>query len=728
MKRLVTLLLIWMPLLALAQSSNISTLFTSNFKKAEILYNQFAYRNALTLYLYTTEKDTSNHVARQRVADCYFRLGNIPESEKWYAELARLKDADPKYKYQYAQILSIQGKYAESKKWYGAYLAAVKDSRANEKLEFIDHLDYYLRDSALYEIAREPYNSDQSDFAPQYFEGGIVFVSARDRELFIKQQSLSALNDDEAMLNVFFAPNGATTDKEVSLFDHRDLNSAYHDGPVAFYQGGKQIVFSRSNLKSGKPIPSSGRVNLELYFAETQGHAKLGRLESFPFNDDAYSVGHPWISEDGNTLYFASDMPGGQGGTDLYKSEKKNGKWGTPKNLGPVINTLGDEFYPFLSNDTTLYFSSDGHGGLGGQDVYVSRIQGADFLTPKNLGFPLNTSHDDFSLVIDPSGRSGMFASNRPDGAGYDDVYRFKVRSFFVEGRVVKRNDSTQVIPDALVLLKNASGLVIDSISSDSRGAFHFDLEFDKDYSLAARKKGYSWIDSLKYTTRSRVLGHDTLLIALLEHALVAKGIIYSNESQSPLQNATVVLQNLTDGVADSIITDLTGAYSFMVEPGKKYNIRAHEPRFIPQEIRLNTKGLYRGNLLNDIVLEEEFLDKVVIQFNFDDDRLRDSELPKFEKLKKHLKRRPNLTLLISAFADSHGTREYNQGLSDRRAGTVLKHFAAFGIDVKRITAVGFGETLLLNRCSDGVECNEEEHSQNRRAELKVQQTDSAIR
>ena len=722
MKRFIVLLLIWIPTLLLAQSSNISTLFTGNFRKAEILYNQFAYRNALQLYLFVVEKNPANYVARQRIADCYFRLGEIEEAEKWYAELAKTPDINPKYKYQYAQILSIQRKYADSQKWFGEYLAGASgDPRTASKLEFINHLNYYLRDSILYTIKNEPYNSDQSDFAPHYYEDGIVFVSARNHDFFVKRQSFAALNDHEAMLNVFYAPFKAKVEKDATLFYKHDLNSPYHDGPVCFYQGGKRIVFSRSNLKAGKPVPFSGRVNLELYFAETNERNKLSHLEAFPLNSNAYSIGHPWISDDGNTLYFVSDMPGGEGGTDIYKSEKKSGKWEAPQNLGPAVNTLGNEFYPFVANDTTLYFSSDGHGGLGGLDIYVWYRNGSAHHLPKNLGFPLNTSSDDFSLIVDKSGRNGLFSSNRSGGAGYDDIYNFIAKSYFLEGKVVQRNDSTQIIPDAKVMLKNEAGRVIDSVYSDSKGHFGFDLPFDKDYSFAASKEGYGWIDVLRFSTRSRVMGHSTLQVPLWKHSLFAKGIVYSNESQKKLPKATVRLKNFTDGTVDSVVTDQTGAYSFVLEPGKKYSIHAQEKGFLPQEIHLNTKGLSQGDLLNDLVLEEEFMDKVVIQFDFDKAHIRQSEIQKLERLHKDLNRRPRARLRVSAFADSYGTHEYNQALSDKRAMSVLKYFTSIGINVSRIEAKGFGETLPLNHCSDGAECNEEDHSKNRRVELKVQ-------
>ena len=490
---------------------------------------------------------------------------------------------------------------------------------------------------------------------------------------------------------------------------------------MSFYKGGQKMAFSRSNLRAGKPVSQAGRVNLELYFADIDDQKKLSRLEVFPFNSSAHSIGHPWVSEDGNTLYFSSDMPGGEGGTDIYTSQRLDGKWQPPLNLGPSINTLGNEFYPFLASDSVMYFSSDGHGGLGGLDIYSSLNYKGDFQTPRNLGFPLNTSSDDFSFILDATGKNGLFASNRPGGVGYDDIYRFKVKSYFIEGKVINRSDSTQTLSNAMVYLTGNDRLRLDSIASDEQGRFHFDLDFDKDYSLSAYKKGFSWIDKLTYSTRSKVLGHDSLLLALWEHSLFAKGIVYSNESQSKLSGATVILKNLTDGVADSIVTDHTGAYSFLVKPGNKYTISAHEKKFLPQEFHLNTKGLFRGNLLNDIVLEEVFLDMVVVQFDFDKHHIKDSEIPKLDKLLRDLKRKRVATIKISAFADSQGTDEYNQDLSDRRAASVKNYFQSAGVNLKRIEAIGFGETLLLNRCSDGVVCDDHEHSKNRRAELKVQ-------
>ncbi|HQQ97378.1 MAG TPA: carboxypeptidase regulatory-like domain-containing protein [Cyclobacteriaceae bacterium] len=721
MKRILIISLILCSLAAAGQSTSASRVFQSPFRKAEILYQSLAYRSALTLYLHVADRDSTHQQATQRIAECYLHLDMVDEAATWYRKLSRETSPRPDNVYQYAQLLARQGKYQDAKLWYQRYVAlAPSDTRTTEKLRFIDELSDYMQDSVRYKVTATTFNSDQSDFAPMYFKDGVVFVSARNHDVLVRSQSLSAHNDNEAMLNVFFAGPQMKQRKDVTLFYKRALNSPYHDGPVAFYKQGTQIVFSRNNLKGNKPVTKNGRINLELYFANLSGTGEISRMEAFGFNSDDYSIGHPWISDSGDTLFFASDMPGGIGGTDLYRSLKVDGKWDKPVNLGPTINTPGDEFYPFLANDSTFLFTSNGHGGFGGLDIFHSDPRHNS--APRNMGYPLNTMSDDFSLVLDSTGRKGIFASNRKGGEGFDDLYHVVIKSFSLEGAVHDRDSPTTIVPQATVWLLDSKGNRMDSVESDAQGRFNFVVEFDKDYVITASKEGYSAVDSVHYHTRNHGVGHVRLSIPLWRHNMFARGIVYSNETQKPLARATVFLENLTDGTKDSVVTDLTGHYDFLVKPNKQYHIRAIREGFLPQMIKMNTHGLFHGNLLNDFVLEEEFIDKVVIQFDYDQFAIRQDELPELDEVLKVLKRRPNSRIHIGAYADSKGTTEYNQRLSDNRAHAVLLWLEARGIRASRIQTTGFGETLLVNRCSDGVECPEEEHSKNRRAELKVQQ------
>ena len=562
-----------------SQSSTIATLFQSNERKAELQYNHLAYRNALELYLIVYEKDPSNLLAEKRIADCYYKLGDMNNAEKWYAQLVAPPDHDPELEYQFAQVLSIQGKYGDAEKWFQQYYKQhAEDKRAKEKYEFMYLISYYYRDSTLYEINNLDLNSDQSDFAPQYYNGGIAFVSARDWNFLVKRQSTSAINDKEQMLNIFHTTDSTSN---VSLFYHKDINSNFHDGPISFYDDNRKVAFTRSNLNNGKPVHHSGKVKLKLFFGQLNESGELSQIESFPFNDDSYSIGHPSLNNEGSVLYFSSDMPGGYGGADIYKSTNKGGKWTQPENIGPKVNTLGDEFFPHLVSDSILYFSSNGHGGLGGLDLYYSISNEGSFKKPENLGFPLNSSMDDFSLIFNSSGREGLFASNRPGGKGYDDVYSFTTNKFFLVGKVVEHSDTTQGISEVKIKWKVKGTDTYSSITSNELGYFHADLDFDRDYTFGAEKEGYTSIDTLSYSTHIRYTGRDSIELTLWKHALFAKGIIYSNETQTAMKDAVVILHNLKDGTKDSVRTDQDGKYELLVLPESRYTVKARKPGFI---------------------------------------------------------------------------------------------------------------------------------------------------
>lgn len=701
------------------QSSNISSIFKSPYERGMIQYEKQAYRYALELFLYAAEKDSLNLEILEHIAECQLRLGRTSEAEHSYAILANTPGSENRYKYQYGQILSIQKKYEEAQVWFAKYIEADPSNTATEKRDFLKSWRHYYRDSLLYEIKDLEINSDQSDFSPRYYKDGLVFVSARNRDMFIQRRSTSALNDEEALLNIFFST--LDTLSLVVPFDENSFNTPYHDGPVSFFDNGRQLIFTRTNSSGNHLVKdASGKANLKLFTARVGTERQILKISALPFNDDSYSVSHPWISNDGNLLLFASDMPGGFGGSDLYLSRQTDGKWITPENLGPAVNTLGNEGFPYMVNDSTLYFASDGHGGLGGLDVYMSYSRDGGFTYPTNLGYPINSSMDDFALIVDDTGRAGYFSSNRPGGKGYDDIYSFTAKSFFLVALVVDRNDSTIWIPDANVEITDGKG-GRKKLTTDNRGYFQCDLSFDARYTFSLSRKGYSWIDSLTYSTFTRSIGVDTLLIALWKHDLFATGVVYSNETQLPLAGARVTIENLTDGISESTVTDSTGSYRFLVHPDKKYLVQATKDEFVEEGYRLNTKGLQKGLLVNDILLEEVFLEKGLVTFDFDKYDLKPEFIEELDQLVRTLTRNPTFTLSVAAYADSRGTVQYNQSLSDKRAATIRTYFESQGIKHARIEAIGFGEQLLLNRCSDGVECTEEEHSKNRRAEIKVQ-------
>lgn len=725
--RLLLFVLLLLSQFGMAQSTNISGLFTSNFKKAERMYLQQGYRNAINLYRLALERDPGNRIAMARVADCYYRMSQFEEANRWYKSLLSHGQPSAVEYYHLGQVLSALQRYDSAQTAYEQALGLDSaNSRATAKIAFIKVMTDYYKDPASYSMMRQWYNSPESDFSPRHYRDGIVFVSSRDRDLFIKRKSVSSLNENEGLLNAFYVDNdfdsARSIDGQVTLFYSRALNSPYHDGPVTFFQEGKRIAFTRNLVVDGKPAKDEmGRVNLELYFASLGNTRALNDLYAFPYNSRAYSIAHPWVSEDGTVLYFSSNTPGGYGGADLYMSQFINGKWTQPENLGAGVNTAGDEFSPFLWQDQ-LFFSSDGLGGFGGLDNYIAVLKEGKFMNPENLGFPLNSSRDDFGIIIDSAGREGYFASNRLDGN--DDIYKFRLKRVTVVGHV--RDLETHVpVPDAIITIRSEGQAEPIGLKTNDKGDFRADLDLERNYSVRPAKDGYTALEDRSFSTGIASIIPDTLDIAIWKNGLFVTGTVYSNELQKRLPGAVVYIRNTTTGRLDSVKIGPDAKYRFLVYPNSTFRLTAKYPGYLENGFALNTAKLLHGELVNDILLEESYMEKLTVYFDLDKATLRPEFTIDLNKLVRSLSRFKKATLYIGAHADAQGTREYNKGLSDRRAATMVAFFKEKGIPVVRIQAFGFGEELILNTCSDGVECSDAQHSLNRRAEIKVQMTDN---
>ena len=238
---------------------------------------------------------------------------------------------------------------------------------------------------------------------------------------------------------------------------------------------------------------------------------------------------------------------------------------------------------------------------------------------------------------------------------------------------------------------------------------------------MEATKNGYSPQGYSTTSTFGNKFGTDTVNVFMWKHELFAQGRVFSNESHELLRNVKVTIENLDDGEKRTLITNSNGEYFYVLRPDNKYEITAEKEEHISKSFIMNTEGMIADTLRNDIVLEEQYMDKSVIFFAFDDDKLNSNSITQLAEMVKVLKRYKETFIVVSAHADAQGTFDYNKRLSDKRAKSVVNYLAARGISKDRITWYGFGEELLLNKCSDGVECEEEDHSKNRRAELKIE-------
>ncbi|HLF32627.1 MAG TPA: carboxypeptidase regulatory-like domain-containing protein [Cyclobacteriaceae bacterium] len=714
--------------LAKGQSTNITTLFQSNFRKAEIYYHQLWFENAIELYQRVLEKDSMHLDSKLRIADSYRNLNKPAEAEPWYQSVFKQiqfpGEIDAVHYYHYAQILSMNKKYAEAGIWYKKYsVLEPADSRARKKLDFLQNIEYYLRDSTLFDISLAPFNSEHSEFGETFYNSGIVFISSRESQPFIKMSSGAAISEEESMLDLFYVNLDSGGNFETPVTFNRELNTRYHEGPLSFFKNGQKAIITRNSFEEGKRVESTDeKVKVMMYTAEMDENKTWKKISPFPHNNPEYSNGHPCLAYGDQALYFSSDMPGGIGESDIYVCYWEGSKWGKPVNLGPDVNTEGDELFPFISGDSTLFFSSDGLGGFGGMDIFSAKGNGNRFNNVRNLGYPVNSNRDDISFIIEDNGRDGYYSSNRTGGPGSDDIYKFRANYFSIAGKILQMGE---IIPvgNAEVIIRDDKNTLEKIVRSDNEGNFNADVPFDSHFVITAVKSGYTTLNEQYYSTFERKIGIDTINLHIWKHDLFSRGIIYDNETQAPLAFATVHLLNKNDLSVDSVITDETGFYSFLIFPQQEYRIYISKESYLPDSLEINSHSLIKGNITNDFVLEKVFIHKLAIFFDFNKIEIKPDQIGPLEYMSKVMRRHSKAYLLIGAHADARGTFEYNLSLSESRAKSAKDFLVSQNIIGDRIITRGFGEALLINRCVDGVNCEEIEHSQNRRADLKVVMT-----
>ncbi len=692
----------------------------------------------------------------------YRKLQDSRNAERIYADIIEGfgKDAESEIYLYYAQALANNGKYKESQKMYSRYgQEQTTDMRGRKfTVAYMDNSRFY-QDSSTYKVDYlYALNSRQSDFSPMYYKNGLVFVSARDeggaiKRVFMQNQTpfldlfmfpdTSQLRKDNivAAKNTGAVGGGSTTfstsekidalageDKALSKIEQfsKTLNSKYHEGPVTFFKDYKKLVFTRNNYSKGRSrTGSDGVTKLKLYMAAENGK-HWGNVKELPFNSDDYSCGHPALSPDDTKLYFVSDMPGGFGGTDIYVVEYRDGNWSSPVNLGREINTEGNEMFPFMDTNGNMYFSSDGHEGLGGLDVfYVEMRDGIPLSDIQNLGTPINSEKDDFGFITDGRRSSGYFSSNRKRGYGDDNIYSFRhgCRQLNV---LVYDSETKQPLENVDVrLVKNGVNKELFVTASD--GKVSVCLEAGTDFEFKALKEGYE-ANSVGYGTFATSLKNKTSITMYLQKskAPIVKGMIVSELNQRPINGATVTLQNGKDGSSQQVITGEDGKYEFQTKKEGEYSVTATKGRYATNteslgKVKQTRKGPKTVEQNLGLVGQGDIFRLDNIYYDLGQYFIRPDAAKELEsKLVPLLKKYPEMRIEVRSHTDSRSSDVFNVKLSESRARAVLDYLAARGVNIKRIEAKGYGESELINDCDDSTACNEAQHQANRRTEFKI--------
>lgn len=726
-------------------------------KRADKLYGQTLYKEASVLYEHVVKKDATNKDAFVSLGNCYRKLGMPLKAEDAYSKAAALGELSADANFNYATVLAANGKEDQAKVYYAKYSSNYAAKYAS--------VDLYA-DSSLWKVSNTSVSTWSSDMGPAWYKKGIVFSSARKKNCFFRSTNRSLNNsyydlyivadtnnikkitpeyvksvNKKGKTKAIYKKNDDDTYNtsndtrtvgyygEPSLYDSlkvnkedlklakkmKGINKRFNDGPVSFYPSGDSLIFTRSAKKKSK---GTNKHVLELYSGKFDGE-KVSDIKPLPFNSKDYSVGHPSLSADGKTLYFASDMPGGQGGTDLYMAKFENGSWGTPVNMGTNFNTPGNESFPFVNGEGQFFFASDGLPGLGGLDIFMAWPNGAGFEAPENLGYPANTEYDDFGYICDKENKTGYLSSNRRRGGLDDDLYRFLHDiSIKLNGLVVEEGTETPINLAQIDVSPMPAGQTATATKDD--GKFKYYLKAKNDYKITVTRDGYDVVTTDVSTQDVRPGKSIDKKIILSKYKFDLEATVTTRSTNEPVPGATFVIKNRTTGEITNLTTDEAGNINFRFAPESDYTIYAQKGNLTTNSVDVSTKGKKASEKFKVQLMFDQDLMLAVIYYDYDKYVVRKDEFNKKEldQLVALMKAEPTLKVIAKSFADSRGEAEYNDKLSAKRSNAAVAYLVSKGIKKNRIIAQSFGETNLTNRCSDGVECSEEEHQKNRRTEF----------
>ena len=730
-KIILSIAIIGMALSSFGQEAN-----PAKLKKAAKKYEGFSYSKAIETFIESGDESIDT---QRKLATAYYRTSNFQQAEETFAKVVAMDGATAEDVYMYASVLEENKKYDLANQWMDKFVSmAPQDKRAIAYTKNKAAYNQLSKDKGQFKIKNLDINSAQEDFAPVFYQDKVLFASSREGVKPIRRK----WNWNKLPFLDVYQANKAD-DYELSMpnrFQNRKLNKKYHEGPVAFNKEETKMWFTRNNYQ-GKS--EDGTIKLQIWSSEKNEDGKWSKPTAFPLNSNEYSVGHATISNDGKWMYFASDMPGGLGGVDLYKIEiKEDGTYGEAINLGDKINTEGNEMFPTLHKDGMLFFASDGLAGLGGLDVFVAQLKdGGSIGKVMNLGAPINSSKDDFSFILDNSAKGGYFSSNRDGGKGDDDIYSFTLLKPITFGKIIKgtaKDKQGNLLANTAVNLYDANGKVIETVTTDESGAYEFMVDADKKFKLDGKKDKYFDGENTADTHTE-----EDVVIADLElekdPGLSLYALITDKKTGAPLENVTVTLLDNMSGKTETFTTPTTGDLRKALQ-GKKlgdrgsYNITLQKEGYFSKTVTYNTDfdhaGQYDVHASLDLGMDPEVKDlsEMIqinpINFDFNKYNIRPDAAKELDKIVEVMNKYPGMVIELGSHTDCRGSDAYNEKLSDRRAKASAKYIKERITNPDRIYGKGYGEYRPLEDCGGNCKaCTDEQHDRNRRTEFKVIKT-----
>ena len=476
--------------------------------KANESYDQYSFSPAIDIFKRVLDKGYVSADLLKKLGNSYYFNADYKDAAETYKRLINSyeSEAGPEHYFRYSQTLKTLGDYDGAKAIMAKFAAlTTNDNRAAVYRGEQDYLEDIKNNSGRYDLKSFEYNSSYSDFAPSFYKEGLIFSSDRDTGNFAKNRHTWTSTD---FLDLYIvSADSVSENKVVKIGDN--INSRLHESTSAITKDGKTLYFTRNNIVEGKPVRDTiGVIRLKIFKA-TFENGIWGDVQELPFNKDTHSVAHPALSPDEKTLYFASDMKGSLGESDIFKvAINDDGSYGEAINLGNNVNTEARETFPFVSDEDIMYFSSDGHPGLGGLDIFAIKVKDQNFDgSVTNVGEPVNSMMDDFTFIFNEDSRKGYFASNRPEGKGGDDIYSFLEPTPLLldcEQEItgtVRDKISNEVLVGATVKVIDEENEEILSTITDSEGRYSLLVDCKEGNFVRASMQGY--VTSEEYLARS---------------------------------------------------------------------------------------------------------------------------------------------------------------------------------------------------------------------------------
>jgi outer membrane protein OmpA-like peptidoglycan-associated protein/tetratricopeptide (TPR) repeat protein len=704
-------------------------------KSANKLYSSKLYVQAIPKYESALRKDSANADVLTNLGDCYRLTNNNRGQLICYGKLVKTGKAEDIHKLYYGQALMEAGKYDDAKKYMEEYKG---DKRGEAFTKAITNLQKFSKNADAYALKEFMHNSKFDDFSAfTFMNDKIIFTSNRTKSTWITRRHGWTGN---SYCHMFMTEKNEFGEYDTPAMFIAEYAPKFNDGPFCASKDGVNIFFTR-NSTNKKDQSLDGSQKLKIMQA-TILNDNLQSLMVLKFNSNEYNCAHPALSADGKTLYFASDMGGGQGGMDLYYCKKDaGGAWGSPINLGEKVNTKGNELFPSITEDNILYFASNGHEGLGGLDIYETKIRDDKAGKVYNMGKPVNSEHDDFAYNLNADGKKGFLSSNRKNGGMNDDIYNVDVLRKVSRGKtvnfIIKDKNTQELLPLTTIKLNT------DSFMTNEKGEFQTVLEEDINYALLVKKEKYFEMQDSISTKSSTEEEEFTKTIELeIDPKLTLLAGIYDAKTGAGIEGVKIIIKDLAiSNDFELLKTEKNGEYRKPIK-GKKigdkllYLVTIEKEGYVTKTLNftydIKKEGEIQMNELLALTIGKvevgmdlaKMIDIKPIYFDLGKSKIRPDAAIELNKVVAIMKEYPNMIIELGAHTDCRGGAAANLKLSGARAVAAAGYIVKQGIDKTRISGKGYGESKLLNSC--GCEgkvkstCTEYEHSVNRRTEFII--------